>query len=73
MCFSGYRQVPDRACFFSLLTEARNAVAAEECHSPGETAEKLEGTGEQGKPHTTATGFVQNPPNALLSSALATA
>ncbi|XP_072620764.1 dual specificity calcium/calmodulin-dependent 3',5'-cyclic nucleotide phosphodiesterase 1C isoform X3 [Vulpes vulpes] len=28
-------------------TEARNAVAAEECHSPGETAEKLEGTGEQ--------------------------
>lgn len=44
-------QVPDRACFFSVLTEARRAAAAGECHGPKETVDKLKDSGEQGKPH----------------------
>lgn len=75
MSSSGYHRGPDRGCFFSSLTEARSAAAAEECHSPGEAEEKLEGGGEQGKPRGAgaATDSVHNPPSALLSFVLATA
>lgn len=46
---------PDRTCFFSLLIEAgaRRTVVEEAWPSPGETVEKLEDAGEQGKPHWT--------------------
>lgn len=54
--------------FFSWLTEARSTASAEECHSPGETTEKLKGTEEQGKPHRAAPDFIQNPSNALPSA-----
>lgn len=59
---SAYLQVPDWECFFSLLIET--GAVEEEQHSPGETVEKLEDAGEQGKPHSLcATDWVQNPPN----------
>lgn len=49
---SGYLQVADRACFFSLRLEAgaRRTTVEEEWNSPGETKEKLEDAGEQGQP-----------------------
>ena len=51
----GCPQVPDGTCFFSLLIEAgaRRTVVEEAWPSPGETVEKLEDAGEQGKSHWT--------------------
>lgn len=53
MCSPADLQVSDWPCVFSLLTEAggKRTEAAEGMDSMGETVEKPEGAGEQGKPH----------------------